>query len=121
MNNKKVEAAIAGALIVIMLAAAAGQAAAVVTDYVEDHRQMQKSLHVPVSESMKTDYEWGTITARDVNFREGPGLWYTIVYTASMGTAVEVIREEDGWYEVLHWSSPEPVWVYAEYVTMGRW
>ena len=46
MKNKKFEAAVAGVLIVIMLAAAAGQAAAVVTDYVEDHRQMQKSLHV---------------------------------------------------------------------------
>lgn len=120
MKNRRFEAAIAGALIVIMLAAAAGQALAVVTDYVQDHRQMQKSLHVPVSESMKTDYTWGTICAYDVNLREGPGLWFEIVGNISMGAAVEVMREADGWYEILHWSCEGPVWVYGEYVRFGR-
>lgn len=120
MKNRRLEWALAIALIVIMFAAAVGQAAAVVEDCVQDHRQIQKSLHVPVSESMKTDYVWGTINAYDVNLREGPGLWFEIVGSISRGAAVEVMREADGWYEILHWSCAEPVWVYGEYVSFGR-
>lgn len=61
---------------------------------------------------------WGTINARKVNFREGPGKGYDVVAQWGVGTAVEVMGEQDGWYQVLHWAEPYPMWVWHEYVTM---
>ena len=101
--------------LVLIFGAAASRAVAVTAEAVRE----QKSMHTTIAESMKTDYTWARINAYDVNLREGPGLWFTIVGSLDRGVAVEVMREVDGWYEILHWSCKEPVWVYGEYVTFG--
>ena len=61
---------------------------------------------------------WATVNAWDVCFREGPGREYRVVQHWSMGAAVEVLGEQDGWVQVLRWTSPEPLWVWHEYLTM---
>lgn len=59
---------------------------------------------------------WATLNGEKVNFRDGPGLEYRVVANWSARIAVEVIREHDGWYQVLHWTNPEPMWVWGEYL-----
>lgn len=59
---------------------------------------------------------WATLNATQVNFREGPGTEYRVVENWSARIAVEVIREHAGWYQVLHWTHPDPMWVWGEYL-----
>lgn len=75
-------------------------------------------IHTPVGTLPESEHglPWGTVNAFDVNFREGPGLEYAVVETWSLGAAVEVVSIEDGWAQVLRWTQPEPMWVWAEYL-----
>ena len=61
---------------------------------------------------------WATVNASNVNFREGPGKEYRVRQQWSRGCAVEVVGEQDGWVQVLRWTSPDPLWVWHEYLTM---
>lgn len=61
---------------------------------------------------------WATINAWDVCFREGPGTEYPVRQHWSLGAAVEVLGEQDGWVQVLRWTSPIPLWVWGEYIDM---
>lgn len=75
-------------------------------------------IHTPVGEWPESEYgyPWGTVNAFNVNFRAGPGLEYEVLETWSVGCAAEVIRIENGWAQVLRWTRPEPMWVWAEYL-----
>lgn len=59
---------------------------------------------------------WATVNAWDVCFREGPGKEYPVRQHWSLGAAVEVLGEQDGWVQVLRWTSPIPLWVWGEYL-----
>lgn len=59
---------------------------------------------------------WATINAWDVCFREGPGTEYPVRQHWSLGAAVEVLGEQDGWVQVRRWTSPVPLWVWGEYL-----
>lgn len=61
---------------------------------------------------------WAILTANDVNFRAGPGLHYEVVASWCYGAAVEVLGEKNGWVHALHWTCPEPVWIWGEYLQM---
>lgn len=63
---------------------------------------------------------WATVNARDVNFRAGPGKEYRVMQQWSIGAAVEVLGEQDGWVQVLRWTSTEPMWVWGEYLSMVK-
>lgn len=63
---------------------------------------------------------WATVNAWDVSFRAGPGLEYPVRQCWSLGAAVEVLGEQDGWVQVLRWTSPEPLWVWGEYLNIVR-
>ena len=93
---------VAAALVLVLLGSAA-QAA---------------GIHTPVGVWPESEYglPWGMVNAWDVNFRSGPGLEYEVLEVWSLGTAVEVISIEDGWAQVLRWTHPEPMWVWAEYL-----
>lgn len=61
---------------------------------------------------------WATINAWDVCFREGPGTEYPVRQHWSLGAAIEVMGEQDGWVQVRRWTSPVPLWVWGEYLDM---
>lgn len=73
-------------------------------------------------EELKAQYPeglpWATVNAWDVSFREGPGKEYPVRQHWSLGAAVEVLGEQDGWVQVLRWTSSDPLWVWGEYLTM---
>lgn len=75
-------------------------------------------IHTPVGVWPESEHglPWGTVNAMDVNFHSGPGLEYEVLEVWSLGSAVEVISIEDGWAQVLRWTHPEPMWVWAEYL-----
>ena len=75
-------------------------------------------IHTPVGEWPESEYgyQWATVNAMDVNFRAGPGLEFGVVEVWSLGAAVEVVGIENGWAQVLRWTQPEPMWVWAEYL-----
>lgn len=75
-------------------------------------------IHTPVGVWPESEHglPWGTVNAMDVNFRSGPGLEHEVIEVWSLGAAVEVIGIENGWAQVLRWTQPEPMWVWAEYL-----
>lgn len=63
-------------------------------------------------------YPWGMVTASDVNFRIGPGTEYESLFQWGYGHCVEVVNEQDGWYQVWCWMSDKMVWVCLDYITI---
>lgn len=76
-------------------------------------------LHEELKAKYPEGLPWATVNAWKVCFRTGPGKEYAVQEQWGVGVAVEVIRTVDGWAEVLHWTSPEPLWVWREYLTMA--
>ena len=72
--------------------------------------------HAKEREALGGGLPWATINASGVNFRKGPGLNSDVCCQWSYGVAVEVIGEKNGWYECLHWTCPEHVWIWGEYL-----
>lgn len=78
--------------------------------------QFMMAPHAEEREALGGGLPWATINASNVNFRKGPGLNYDVCCQWSYGVAVEVIGEKNGWYECLHWTCPEHVWIWGEYL-----
>lgn len=78
--------------------------------------QFMMEPHAEEREALGGGLPWATINASNVNFRKGPGLNYDVCCQWSYGVAVEVIGEKNGWYECLHWTCPEHVWIWGEYL-----
>lgn len=100
---------------VIMLAMSVGGTAAAEELTPTYTRRM---LHDELKARYPDGLPWATVNAWDVCFRTGPGKEYKVVEHWSLGAAVEVLGEQDGWVQVLRWTSPEPLWVWGEYLDM---
>lgn len=79
---------------------------------------MRSALHDTIRQQYPNGLPWATVNAWDVCFRAGPGKEYRVVEHWSLGAAVEVLGEQDGWVQVLRWTSPEPLWVWGEYLDL---
>lgn len=104
---------LAMSLIAMMLMAAAAQLALTGAQALEPYFS-GAAMHQSYRE--EAPLAWMMVNASDVAFRAGPGLNHDLLFAASYGTAVEVIGERNGWYNVLHWTCPEPAWVWGEYL-----
>ena len=78
----------------------------------------RRMMHDELKARYPDGLPWATVNAWDVCFREGPGTEYPVRQHWSLGAAVEVLGEQDGWVQVLRWTSPEPLWVWGEYLDM---
>lgn len=78
----------------------------------------RRMLHDELKARYPDGLPWATVNAWDVCFREGPGTEYPVRQHWSLGAAVEVLGEQDGWVQVLRWTSQEPLWVWGEYLDM---
>ena len=108
--RKKQSRTLAIILLLAMIAAACWGASRAIADA------------MPKEEAQETVYglPWATVNARNVNFREGPGKEYRVVMQWSWGVGVEVLRQQGGWCQVLHWTYPEPLWVWGEYLDFAK-
>jgi len=60
------------------------------------------------------------VNAWNVNFRTGPGKEHRVCANWSRGVRVQVLGAQDGWVQVLHWTSPHAMWVWHEYLTLDK-
>lgn len=108
------ERRLAVSLVALMVALIVGKCAATLAEVWEPLDFIQ-APHKAESDAMG-GLPWAMINANNVNFRKGPGLNYDVVCQWSYGAAVEVISEENGWCKCFHWTCPDPVWIWGEYL-----
>lgn len=72
----------------------------------------------PAWELYDNGLPWATVRGEDVRFRAGPRLEYEVIQKWSTGVAVEILGEENGWYQVLRWTYEKPMWVWGEYLEL---
>ena len=111
-RSLKIQGLAACALIVLMFAAVGGRYAALRVMY------MPKAA-AEESASAPAVARWATVTESCMT-HDGPGLRYAMNGSVSVGHAVEVVREMDGWCKCLTWTSPEPVWIADEYLEFAE-
>ena len=115
MISLKAQRRIAVALLAAMMLAVIGDLAIAAAQALKPYFK-GSDMHQPYRDQAEEALPWMMVNAYDVAFREGPGLNYDVVCSWSYGAAVEVLGMKNGWYEVLHWTCPEPVWVWGEYL-----
>ena len=108
----KIQAVAACTLIVLMFAAVGGRYVALRLEYMPKAAE-EESAPAPAAA------KWGTVVQSCMT-HEGPGLRYAMNGQISEGHAVEVVRELDGWYKCLTWTSQEPVWIDDEYLEFAE-
>lgn len=83
-------------------------------------RQTRESMHFMQEPHAKQSEEvglpWYVVMDHGVKARSGPGLNYEERAQVRYGSSVEVIGEKNGWYQCFHWTCPEPVWIWGEYL-----
>lgn len=104
-------------LIAMMFAAVIGDLTVTAAKELEPYFK-GADMHQKYRDEAEEPLPWAMVNAWDVAFREGPGLNYRVLCAWSYGAAVEIIGEKNGWYNVLHWTCPEPMWVWGEYLTV---
>ncbi len=58
---------------------------------------------------------WGhTVNVSSLNVRSGPGTGYSVIWTLSKGTVVNVVSTSGSWSKI---NSPKTGWVYSAYLT----
>lgn len=110
----KQQAIAAVAVLVLMFAAVGAQTCANAARYARLTAQAETGTPKPAPARS----QWATI-AQSCMAHEGPGLRYRMAGRITAGHGVEVIREKDGWYKCLVWSSEDPLWIGGEYVVLN--